>query len=177
MTDESPLHLHSSWTGLGLAVVGGALCMLLAVGLLVSDGLSWLSGIFGVIALLVALVVLLDVPVSTAFSDEGITRRALLRHEFLDWDRVSRFERLRVGVLRTRRHRRGGGLVARVGNRRYVLVDRMEGQPEFDRLRRILGADRADALGLTKDGRPPVDHPPTWSDRRARWRPDGSSGR
>lgn len=166
------IRLHSSWTGLLTAYVGGALAVVIVVFLFADYGVTTVSVVLGLIALALLAVVVFDVPISAEFTDEGVTRRALGRRHHLPWIRIDRLERMRVGVLRTSRSR-GGGLVARIGSRRYVLVDRMEGPIEFDDLRAVLGRDRADAFGLTRELRPPDDRSPTWLYRRRVWRPDG----
>jgi hypothetical protein len=171
------IRLHSSWTGIVFAYAGAALLGLLVLALIVTNGLTVGIGVLAVAAVMLVAVVLADVPISAEFTPEGVVRRPLVRREFLAWDDVNRLERLRVGVLLPRRFRRGGGLVARVGRRRYILVDRMEGPIEFDHLRRVIGGDLADALGLGGDLRPPDEQTPTWLYRREVWRPDHAARR
>ncbi len=171
------IRLHSSWSGIGFAYAGALLLLALVIALLVANGLTLGIGLLGLSALVLVLVVLADVPISAEFTREGVVRRPLVRREFLSWDDVNRLERLRVGVLMPKRYRRGGGLVARIGRRRYILVDRMEGPIEFDHLRRVIGVELADALGLGPELRPPDEQTPTWMYRRQVWRPDHASGR
>ena len=155
-----------------MSYAGGVLLLLFAVGLLIANGLTVVTGVLLVVGVVFLAVVLFDLPISAEFRRDGVVRRALLRNEFLSWDRVTRLRRLRTGVM-PRRQRRGGGLVAKVGRRTYILVDTMEGTIEFDDLRRLLG-DRGESLGLTADLRPTEGRSPTWLYRRDRWKPESA---
>jgi hypothetical protein len=79
-------------------------------------------------------------------------------------------------MLRTRRDGRGGGLVAHIKGRKYVLVDTMESAVEFDDLRRVMG-EWADALGLSGGMRPPDGRSPTWLYRKDHWKPESARSR
>ncbi len=147
-----------------------------AVGLLVTNGLSLVSGGIVVVAVMFAVVAAVDLPIAAEFRRDGVVRRALLRKEFIAWEDVARLGRLRVGVIRTRRDSRGGGLVATVGGRKYVLVDTMESAVEFDDLRRLLG-EMGEALGLNDSMRPPDGRSPTWLYRSKRWKPESARSR
>ncbi len=167
--------LHSTWTGIVMAVLGSIMMAVVTIAVLATEGWSWWSGALVVVTTALSVVVLFDLPIAAEFGADAVTRRNLARRHRLRWDDVQRLERLRVGILRTRRRGVGGGLVARIGHRRYVLVDTVESQLEFDAVRRVLG-ERADVLGLTDDLRPEEGHNPTWLYRRQHWRPD-SAGR
>jgi hypothetical protein len=134
-------------------VVGGLIAVAFAVFLLVTQGVTVATGIVALIALGLVAVVLFDVPLSATFDQEGIVRRAMLRRHFIAWSRVRRLGRMRSGILRTMRAEVKGGLVAEVGGRSYVLVDRTESPLEFDELRRVLG-ERTERLGLDDSLRP-----------------------
>jgi hypothetical protein len=99
-----------------------------------------------------------------------------LRHHRIDWDDVDRLSRVRKGVLRSRRDAPMGGLVAVRGRRNILLVDRMEGRVEYDRLRSILRAD-GDRLGIERIATPPLGQTPTWMHRKAKWAPETTSHR
>ncbi|NNE10693.1 MAG: hypothetical protein HKN41_00430 [Ilumatobacter sp.] len=175
--DEQPsVTLHSTWSGIVMALLGAALFLLFAIGLIVTT-VNALTVVLFVLALLFAAVALLDMPIASEFRSDGVVRRALLRKQFIPWDRVQRLKRLRVGFLRTRRDGRGGGLLAQVGRRKSVLVDTMESELEFDQLRRVLG-DRAEQLGLDGERmRPPDGRSPTWLYRSNRWKPESARSR
>ena len=166
---EDRIVLHSSWTGIILAVVGAALLVAVAVVAWIGAGGSVLTIVVTVLAVVAVLVVAFDLPVASAFTASGVTRHTPLRRHHLSWDDVARLKRVRVGVHRTR-HQKQGGLIANRGHRNYTLVDRLESQLEFDDLRRVLGP-LAERLGLTDELRPPDGRPPTWLYRRAHWRP------
>lgn len=165
--------LHSTWIGIVRSYAGGLIFLGFAVGLLATNGLNLITGGFLVLALVFVAVVLFDIPFATEFRRDGVTRRTALRHHVIPWERVKRIRRLRVGVVRTRRDGRGGGFVADVEGRNYVLVDTMECTVEFDDLRRLLG-EQGDALGLSLDLRPPDECNPTWLYRRSKWKPDSA---
>lgn len=162
--------LHSSWSGLVLSSVGAVLFFVLAVGLLIADGFTLLSVFVFVLSLVLLGVVAFDMPVASYFDDQRVIRRTALRRHEMRWEDVDRLSRLRVGVFRTRRDLKGGGLVAKLGWRSYTLVDRLESATEFDAVVAAMG-DWADALGLGSDQRPPDGRTPTWMYRSDRWKP------
>jgi hypothetical protein len=92
-------------------------------------------------------VVLFDYPNRVVFDRRGVHRQCVLRRHSLPWDRVAAIERPRpssVATLRNMRERpdepiTSGGLIARgTGRRRWLLTDRLESRPEYDRLRDLL---------------------------------------
>lgn len=172
---ERSVTLHSTWTGIVMSFAGAAMLLAFAVGLLVTNGLSLVSGVIVVVAVIFAVVAAVDLPIAAEFRRDGVVRRALLRKQFIAWEDVTRLRRLRVGVVRTRRGS-GGGLVAAVGGRKYVLVDTMESATEFDDLRRLLGG-MGEALGLNDSMRPPDGRSPTWLYRSKRWKPESARSR
>ena len=153
-----------------MSYAGGVLLLLFSIGLVATSGLSLGTGLLLTAGIVFITVVLFDLPLAAEFRKDGVVRRALLRKHFMPWERVTRLRRLRVGVLRTRRDKRGGGLVAKVKSRQYILVDTMENAVEYDDLRRLLG-ERGEGLGLTEDLRPPDGRSPTWLYRSDRWKP------
>ncbi len=116
-------------------------------------------------------VVLFDMPISTSFDAEGVTRRGVLRHQHLRWDDIDRLSRSRKGMFRSSKMSPTGGLIAVRGRRNYTLVDRMEGHAEFVQLRTSLG-EAGERLGIGRIAEPAIDQPPTWLHRRAKWAPD-----
>ena len=174
--DSDAVVLHSTWTGIVMSVLGAFAMAAVTIAVIWTDGWSWYSAVLALVSVALAGVVTFDLPIASEFTAEGVTRRSIGRHHHLEWDEVQRLERLRVGVFRTRRDRAGGGLVARIGHRRYTLVDTIESPLEFDAVRRAMG-ERAEVLGLTDDLRPKEGSSPTWIYRRRHWRPDSAGGR
>lgn len=172
-----PLVLHSSLVRLG--VQAATPLFLLAL------GLAGLRGGGGVVPVVLtafgvgtALVVLLDLPVRSEFTEEGIVRVCALRQQHLPWSRVVAVER--VGGLGGMPRRSGDvgaerspgrmrGLAARTGPRRvHLLVDRRESHAEWDALRSLL-KDRATQLRAKE---PPLEAPPAGRGARALHRRD-----
>jgi hypothetical protein len=120
-------------------------------------------------------VVLLDYPSRVVFDRHGIYRVCILRRHSLPWDRLAAIERPRPSSVATMRNLRdrpdepiiSGGLIARsTGRRRWLLTDRLESRPEYDRIRELL-----DRLGRPVRLRAPRPHegvPPTDLYRSAR---------
>ena len=175
-SDSPTVTLHSTWTGIVMSYLGAALLVGFAAGLLVVNGPGLFTVVLFAVALALAAVALFDLPFAAEFRDDGVVRRTALRHQFIGWDRVTRLRRLRVGMLRTRRDSRGGGLVAHINRRKYVLVDTMESAQEFDDVCRVMG-EWAETLGLREDMRPPDGRSPTWLYRRERWKPESARSR
>jgi hypothetical protein len=168
--DGPTVTLHSTWLGVLMSYLGAVIFLGFSSVLLLERGPSVVTvGLFAA-AVVFAIVAAFDLPIAAEFRRDGVVRRTALRHQFLDWNRVDRLRRLRVGILRIKPDGRGGGLVAAIGVRKYVLVDTMEGRIEFDDLRRVL-AERADALELDDVERPSEARNPTWLYRRDRWKP------
>lgn len=168
--------LHSTWTGIVMSFLGATLFVGFSILLVWDIGANLITVGLLVTSLIFATVAVFDLPISAEFRRDGVVRRTLFRHQFIEWDRLNRLRRLRVGVWRTRRDGRGGGLIADIKGRNYVLVDTMESAIEFDDLRRLLG-EWADALGLSDELRPPDGRSPTWLYRRDRWKPDSAKSR
>ena len=166
-----PTVLHSSFTGIGLSFVGVAILVALAVVSAVSGGSGVVTASLAVVAVLGSGVILFDMPISSSFDATGVTRRALLRHQRLDWADVDRISRMRKGMFRSSKMAPTGGLIAVRERRNYALVDRMEGHAEFVQLRTSLG-ESGERLGIGRIAEPAIDQPPTWLHRRARWAPD-----
>lgn len=168
--------LHSSWRGFLSALAGAVALVGIALFAILSRGAHPISVTVLVVGAAALAVVLFDYPVATRFSAEGIQRRTPLRRPLLVWDRVDRFTRAspsprlnvhRDGPARSLVRLKPSGLVAAVGRRRYLLVNRCESLGENTVLRALV-RDESEALADTLD-RPPEGTPPTWSDRRKRW--------
>lgn len=176
-SDEAPpTVLHSSFTGIALSFGGVAVLASLAVLSIVSGGATVVTWTFIVLAALGAGVMLFDMPISSSFDADGVTRRALLRHQRLRWDDVDRLSRARKGMFRSSKMAPTGGLIAMRGRRNYTLVDRMEGQVEFTQLRASLG-EVGERLGVDRIAQPALDQTPTWLHRRAKWAPTSHGDR
>ncbi len=159
-----------------MSFLGAALFVLFSIALVWDIGANLITVGLLVASVIFTLVALFDLPISAEFRRDGVVRRTALRHQFIEWDRLKRLRRLRVGLWRTRRDGRGGGLIADIKGRNYVLVDTMESAIEFDELRRVLG-EWAEALALNDDLRPPDGRSPTWLYRKDRWKPDSARSR
>jgi len=168
MSSDRSITLHSSWKGVASSFIGSLIVFGAGAASVLSGGStgSWILLVVG--AGLVA-GVFLDYPVAARFDRDGVTRRALLRRHRIEWDRIGQMTRARPGVAAAARNLKPGGLTAKVGRRRYLLVDQCESRPEFDELMRTLGG-RAD-IGLDDLIVPPDGVDPTWTYRRARWEP------
>ncbi len=168
--DGPTVTLHSTWLGVLMSYLGAVLFLLLAGGLLLQGGPGVFTVVLFAIAVVFAAVAAYDLPIAAEFRSDGVIRRTALRHHFLDWDRVTRLHRLRLGLMKGGQGGRGGGLVARVGRRNFVLVDTMESAEEFDELLQVVG-ERAEVVGLDDVSRPSDERNPTWLYRRDRWKP------
>jgi hypothetical protein len=167
--------LHSSLTGIGFSFGGAALLGALALLAAVSVGSSVVTWVLTVLAVIGVAVVAFDMPISSSFDADGVTRRALLRHQRLRWDDVDRLARVRKGMMGSKVSPTGG-LIAVRGRRHYTLVDQMEGHAEHEALRASLG-EAGDRLGIDRVAKPALDQPPTWLHRRARWAPRSDGDR
>lgn len=167
--DDDALSLHSAWFGI-IANLGGALIVLAAGVLAVAGvGVKIVPSVVLAVGALLVIGVAFDYPVSSNFSVRGIERRPLLRRQLIPWDRIEGISRARPALRASMRGFAPGGLVAVVGRRRYLLVDRPESGSEHDRLVALIASWDLD---LPLGSRPSDELPPTWLYRRARWAPD-----
>ena len=169
-----PLVLHSSPIRLALQAVTPI--FLLALGLAgLGSGGGAVPVVITVLGIGAALVVLLDLPVRSEFTPDGILRVCPLRRQHLPWSRVVAVERI-GGIPRRpsddqgqRPPGRTRGLAARTGPRRlHLLVDRRESHAEWDALKALV-ADRATQLRAKE---PPLDAAPAGRGPRALHRRD-----
>ncbi len=167
--------LHSSLTGIGFSFGGVVLLAGLAIFAAISAGSTILTWVLVVVAVIGAAVILFDMPISSSFDAEGVTRRAVLWHQRLHWDDVDRLVRVRKGMFGSR-VAPTGGLTAVCGRRNYTLVDQMEGHAEYLALCDVLG-ETGERLGIDRVARPALDQAPTWLHRRAKWAPTSDGDR
>jgi hypothetical protein len=162
--------LHTSWRGIVGSAAGAVI--LLAAGVLVvaAVGFRVLPTLVLVAGVVATLIVLFDYPIAVTFDADGLTRRTMLRRQRMQWSAVDQLSRSRPGVVAGLRKLAHGGLVAVIGRRRYLLVDRCESADEFAELERIL--DPVDDSILERVPRPHQTAGPTWLYRRARWAPE-----
>lgn len=120
-----------------LSLLGPVVLVALPVLWLVAGGPAWVWVLLAIGAALFG-VVLFDMPVSSAFSARGVTRRTPLRDHVLPWDDIESLELTRSS--------RRPGVVARVGGRRYLLADRV-----------ALGPDQLDLLARMRPSDPPAN--------------------
>lgn len=165
---SSSVTLHSSWRGLLFGALGGVLVSAAGVFSTVSTGGAGGSIVLLGIGLVIVAVIAFDFPVSSEFTAEGVTRRPLLRRHHIGWNRVDQLTRTRPSLAARARNLAPGGLVAKVGRRRYLLVDQCESLAEYGRLAELLEA--ADIEVLFEDLIvPPSGVDPTYTYRRGRW--------
>ena len=91
-----------------MSYLGAVLFVAFSVGLLAVSGVGVITVGLLVTSVVFAVIALFDLPFASEFRRDGVVRRAALRHQYIDWERVTRLRRLRVGMLRTRRDGRGG---------------------------------------------------------------------
>ncbi len=162
--------LHSSWRGLVFNSLGALLVLGGGVLAVSRGGWNVISTFVFVVGAGLVVVMALDYPVASTFSAEGVTRRMMLRRQHLPWDRIDQLSRTRPGLTSGLRKVQHGGLVAVVGKRRYLLVDRCESLDEFHRLE-DLASGRSREL-LDEVPVPPDAALPTWLYRSGKWAPE-----
>ncbi|HEX2028792.1 MAG TPA: hypothetical protein VHF25_12430 [Nitriliruptorales bacterium] len=171
------LTVYSSLRGLAASVVSPAVLLVLGGYGLAEGGLRPVPAVVFASGLVLAGVALLDYPRHARFLPEGVERVCLMRRQLLPWTRIDALERAsrsRIGSRRRDSHgadhapvrARSGGLVARCGARRYLLVDQRESRAEFQRLRALLAAWAPDTL--LRASEPVDDAPPSDLYRRRR---------
>ena len=173
---DDSVTLHSSWRGIVLNSSGALLVLAAGLWAVSGGGVNVISVIILPMGMALVAVVLFDYPLATSFSADGLARRMMLRHQHITWDRIDQLSRTRPKLLASFRKIGHGGLVAVIGNRRYLLVDHCESRDEFKEIERIT-EDRADEIGLDEVPRPAKGTAPTWVYRRSRWAPDGPGRR
>jgi hypothetical protein len=161
--------LHSSWKGIILGAFGAVIMFVFGLGLTLSSGGAGVPVALLFLGVLFLGSVIFDYPVASRFTVEGVERRAPLRRHKISWDRVDQLTRARPGIAGIRKLA-PGGLVVKVGRRRYLLVDQCESISEFDALGALLD-ERREALGLDELVFPQTETDPTWTYRRKRWQP------
>lgn len=176
VAENDSITIHSSWRGIvgsylgAFALLIGGIASFIAVGLRVLPAILLLAGVVAVAGML------LDYPIASRFDARGVERRPVLRRQRLTWDRIDRITRSRPSIRASLRQLSPGGLVAVVGRRRYLLVDRVESPAEFDRLEDLV-KEFTEHERLDDVVRPGADVSPTWLYRRRRWRGDVFGGR
>ena len=168
MSSVHSVTLHSSWKGVASSFIG-SLIVFAAGAASAALGGSTGSWIFFAVGVVLVVGVFLDYPVAARFDRDGVTRRALVRRHRIEWESVGQLTRARPGIAAAARNLNPGGLTAKVGPRRYLLVDQCESRSEFDALMRVFGG--RENLGLDDLIVPPAGVDPTWTYRRSRWQP------
>jgi hypothetical protein len=167
--------LHTSWRGIVTSFAGALIVLVAGVLVVAAVGFRVLPTLVLVAGVVATLIVLFDYPIAVTFDADGLTRRTLLRRQRLRWSAIDQLSRSRPGVVAGVRRLSHGGLVAVIGRRRYMLVDRCESPDEFAELERIL--DPIDDRILERVPRPHPTAGPTWLYRRSRWAPEQSTDR
>lgn len=167
--------LHTSWRGRFTALLAPLVILTWGGYGLAVAGLQWFNAILLVVGWALAAVVLLDYPLWSTIGPEGVARRCILRTERLDWSDVKAIARpgarQRFPVSRRSVPAEGekvatgrAGLVAEVGRRPYLLVDRIESPAEHEAIERCLVA-WAPSL-ILRAAKPVEGTPPTWLYKR-----------
>jgi hypothetical protein len=167
--DGPPIVLHGSLLAIVNAYLSPVALIALAVWVGVTRRLTIATIVIGALGSLLAFVALFDMPLRTEFSREGITRVCAVRRHRIPWSRVTGLERAPSRATRRdprdpERLRRPGGMVARIGRRRYLLANRCEGALEYDRL--VVAVRNWDDVVTVRARRPPLTTPPTHLYRR-----------
>ncbi len=166
------LTLHSGWRGILLSYLGATAVFVAGVVSVAGVGVRVVPVGLLIVGLVFLVGVVVDYPISTRFSIDGVQRRALARHHVIRWEAVTALTRARPSIRVAQRGFAPGGLTAVVGRRNYLLVDRVESGGEYDRLDSLLRSWNVDhGLGM----RPSDNVVPTWMYRRKRWAPERTS--
>jgi hypothetical protein len=156
-----PVVVHTSFRGLGGAVVTPLVLMTVGVAVIVVGGLQPVAVGLALLGATLALVTLLDYPRHAVFDHRGVTRACVARRHHLPWTRIVAIERTRPTTTASVRNlvdkdgqaQVSGGLVARgSGRKRWLLTDRIESNLEYDRLRSLL--ERLDIPTQLRAARP-----------------------
>ncbi len=171
MTSDRPVVLHTSWRGRATAFIGPSVLLAWGVYGVVAGGIQLFNGLLMAVGGVLFVIVAFDYPMHSTIGADGVTRRCLLRTERLGWDRVRTIARPGARqrffggtqdrlLARPEGPRGRSGLIAEVGRRPYLLVDRIESPAEHEAIERGL---RHWAPGLALRATRPVDGtPPTW---------------
>lgn len=162
--------LHSSWRGLVVNTLGALLVLGGGVLAVSRGGWNVISTVVFVVGVGLVGVMAFDYPVASTFSSEGVTRRMMVRRHHLAWARVDQLSRTRPGLTSGWRKVQHGGLVAVVGRRRYLLVDRCESLDEFHGLEDLVSGRSRELLDEVPV--PPDAALPTWLYRSGKWAPE-----
>jgi hypothetical protein len=168
--------VYGSIRGLLAATATPALLLALGFGALANVGrFSVVPAVLIGLGVALAAGLALDYPRRTRFDVDGISRICALRVHHLPWGEVVAIERTprsasgRVrAVIADRRgqtHVTGGLVALSTARRRYLLVDRVEGAREHDRIQQLLRD--ADIATVLRAKRPAEDTPPTDLYRRS----------
>lgn len=169
---DRQLTLHSGWRGILLSYAGATALLVAGVVSVVGAGVKVVPVGLLIVGIVLVIGVVVDYPISTRFTVDGIQRRALARRHLIRWTAITALTRARPSIRVAQRGFAPGGLTAVVGRRNYLLVDRVESGGEYDRLESLLRSWDVD-LGLGM--RPSDNVVPTWMYRRKRWAPDRTS--
>lgn len=166
--DTGSITLHSSWRGITLSMVGALAVFLVGSIAVGANGFTPIPTVILVLGTVMVCAVVFDYPVASTFGRDDVVRRAMLRTHRIRWDRVDQLTRARPSLTSGLRQLKPGGLTAKVGRRRYLLVDQCESEAEFDELSELLDA-RFVELAIDEMIVPPAGIDPTWTYRRKRW--------
>lgn len=171
-TERRPVVIYSSIRGLLTAGLAPALLVgMVLLGLSRERSFSPVMVVLAALAIILGAAALFDLPRSTEFGPDGVTRVCALRRHLIPWDDILVVRRARGSTLANLRsrtpHETGvGPLFARVGRRNYLLCNQSESQQEYER---IVAAMATWAPELVMGAaRPPEQVPPSGLYRRRR---------
>ncbi len=143
---------------------------------IVFGGFQIFNTILLVVGVLLIIASLFDFPLYTTFGPDGIERRCLGRRDHVPWMRVQAVARPARGGV-TGRVRSGlgisnsTGLVAELGPRPSMLVDRIESPAEFEAIERGMAVWIPGMI--IRASKPPDGTAPTWMHKRRIGEGDG----
>lgn len=163
-----PIVLHSSWRGRLTALFAPGTLLVLGTYGIAFGGLQVLNGIIFGLGAVLMLVVLFDFPIWCEFGESGVVRHCAFRKQQLEWQQIRAIVRpANQGPVGRRRASRTG-LVAEIGKKPFLLVDRIESRAEHEALERAV---RRWKPGFAfRPSKPSMEVSPTWLYKRRRGR-------
>jgi len=173
---EQRVTIYASWRGTVTSLLSPVVLLGLGLAGILIGNANAVAIVLAVLGLVLAAIVVLDYPQRVEFHAAGIDRICLLRRHRMPWADIRALQRARGTLVSYIRLRNAGdtptaprsptgGLVARgAKNRRWLLCDRIESQPEFDAIRQV-AADNAGWVAISA-ARPAASTPPTTLYRR-----------
>jgi hypothetical protein len=158
--------LHSSWVGRIGALIGPTFLVLWGGYGIAVAGVQVFNGIVFTLGATLLLIVIFDFPLWCEFDDTGVTRHCLARRQHRAWADIRAIVRPASRGPVGRQRISKSGLVAEIGKRPMMLVDRIESAHEHDALERAVAVW---APGVAfRASQPAHSVAPTWLYKRRR---------